>query len=127
MDSIVSDRFSAIHDLISEWEKRDPGLRDKDGFLEFLKTSGIGQFNVGNTEVWMRYYKMAKKEGVTVAEYLFEMRRELQSKKLSQVKEPDQGKPEKISVVDQEKRRELEEMDERLKTLDPARVKRMNE
>ena len=92
-----------------------------------MKTRDIGQFNVGNTEIWMRYYKMAKKAGVTVAEYLFEMRREMQSKQLSRERNPDQERPEKISVVDPEKRRELEEMDERLKTLDPARVKRMNE
>jgi len=127
LDSIVADRFSAIHDLITEWEKRDPGLRDKEGFLEFIKTQDIGQFNVGNTEIWMRYYKMAKKEGVTVAEYLFDMRRELQSKKLSKERDPDQEKPEKISVIDPEKRKELEEMDERLKTHDPARIKRLNE
>jgi len=127
LDSIVSDRFSAIHDLISEWEKRDPRLRDKEGFLGFMKTRDIGQFNVGDTEIWMRYYKMAKKEGVTVAEYLFDMRREVQSKKLSKERDPDQEKTEKISVIDPEKRRELEEMDERLKTHDPARIKRLNE
>ena len=127
MDSIVADRFSAIHDLISEWEKQDPRLGDKKGFLEFMKTRDIGQFNVGDTKIWMRYYKMAKKEGVTVAEYLFDMRKDFQSKKLSKERDPNQEKPEKISIVDPEKRKELEEMDERLKTHDPARIKRLNE
>jgi hypothetical protein len=59
-----------------------------------------------------------------VAELLFEKRRALLSKKTE--KGPTGTKSKEIFVIDEEQRRELEEMDERLKLTDPARVKRMN-
>jgi len=73
--ALVSDRFAAIHDEITERMKHDPRLNDKKGFLEHLKSCDVGQFNVGDTRRWMEYYRKAKKRGVTVAELLFEARK----------------------------------------------------
>ena len=72
---LVSDRFAAIHDEITEWMKHDSRLNDKKGFLEHLKSCDMDQFNVSDTRRWMEYYQKAKKRGVTVAELLFEARK----------------------------------------------------
>ena len=123
---IVSDRFAAIHDVISEWQKQDPRLNDEKGFLEYLKTRDIGQFNVGNTKRWLEYLREAKKRRVTVEEILFESRKKMLDKKLEYERDPSREIPEKVYIFDQEKLRELAEIDKRLKTYDPARVKRRN-
>jgi len=65
--AIVSDRFAAIHDVITEWQIQDPRLTDKEGFLQYLKTRDIGQFNVGDTKIWMKYLRDARKQKLTVA------------------------------------------------------------
>ena len=124
MCPIVSDRFTAIHDEITEWQKQDPHLRDKEGFLEYMSKRDIGQFNVGDTKRWMEYYREAKKRGVTVTELLFETRKKMLHMDHSYERDRSIEPMQKVFVVDQEQLHELEEIDERLKTYDPARVKR---
>lgn len=126
MCSVISDRFTAIHDEITEWQKRDSDLTDREGFLEYMKTRDIGQFNVGDTGRWMRYYREARKRGLTVIECLFESRRNMLAKDLSGKRVGSSEPTKRVFVVDEEKRQELEEINERLKSLDPARVKRKN-
>ncbi len=122
--ALVSDRFAAIHDEITEWMKQDPKLNDKKGFLEHLKSCDIGQFNVGDTGRWMEYYRKAKKRGITVTELLFETRKKMLDMNLSYERGSPGENEQRVFVVDEEQLRELEELDERLKTYDPARVKR---
>jgi hypothetical protein len=74
LSSIVSDRFTAIHDEITEWQKQDPQLSDKEGFLEYMSTRDIGQFNIGDTKRWMAHYRKAKKLRIAVTELLFRAR-----------------------------------------------------
>ena len=120
----VSDRFTAIHDEITEWQKQDPKLSDKESFLEYIGTRDIGQFNVGDTKRWMEHYKKAKKRGITVAELLFETRKKMLNVSLSYERGDPGENEQKLFVIDEEKHRELDQIDERLKTYDPARVKR---
>ena len=122
--ALVSDRFAAIHDEITEWTKQDPKLNDKKGFLEHLNSCDIGQFNVGDTRRWMEYYRKAKKRGVTVAELLFEARNKMLNMNLTYERDKTTEHTKKVFVLDEVKRHELEEIDERLKSYDPARVKR---
>jgi len=122
--ALVSDRFAAIHDEITEWMKHDPRLNDKKGFLEHLKSCDIGQFNVGDARRWMEYYREAKKRGVTVAELLFEARNKMLNVNLTYERDQTTEHTQKIFVLDEEELHELEEIDERLKSYDPARVKR---
>ena len=121
---IASDRFAAIHDVITEWQIQDPRLTDKEGFFQYLKTHDIGQFNVGDTKRWMEYLREAKKQKVTVAELLFESRRKMSGMKLTYRKDRSEEPEQRVFVVDEEKRHELDEIEERLKSYDPARVKR---
>ena len=121
---IVSDRFTAIHDEITEWQKQDPHLSDKEGFLEYMSNRDIGQFNVGDTKRWMEYYRKAKRRGITVTELLFETRKKMLDMNLSYERDGPRENEQRLFVVDEEQLRELEEIDERLKTYDPARVKR---
>jgi hypothetical protein len=121
--TVVSDRFAAIHDAITEWQKQDPGLIDKSGFLEYLKARDIGVFNVGDTKRWMEYLQEAMKEKITVAELLFESRKKMLLMDLIYKKGPKEDE-QRIFELDEEKRREMDEMSERLKTYDPARAKR---
>ena len=123
---IISDRFTAIHDEITFWQIRDPDLSDREGFLQYMKTRDIGQFNVGDTGRWMRYYREARKRGLTVIEYLFESRRNMLGKDLSGKRTGSSEPPQRVFIVDEAKRQELEEIDERLKSLDPARIRRKN-
>ena len=122
--ALVSDRFAAIHDEITEWMKHDPRLNDEKGFLEHLKSCDIGQFNVGDTGRWMEYYRKAKKRGVIVAELLFEARKKMLSMNLTYERDQTTEHTQKVFVLDEGERHELEEIDERLKSYDPARVKR---
>jgi hypothetical protein len=117
-------RLSVLLEKIDEWMEVDPDLEDKAGFLRHYEECNPGQFPVPYTETWIKYYKQAKKKGITVAELLFEKRRTLLSKRTE--KRPTGTKPKEIFVIDEEQRRELEEMDDRLKLTDPARVKRLN-
>ncbi len=121
---IVSDRFAAVHDEITEWQKKDPHLSDKEGFLEYISTRDIGQFNVGDTKRWMEHYRKAKKRGITVTELLFETRKKMLDMNLLYERGSPGDNEQRVFVVDEEQLRELEELDERLKTYDPARVKR---
>ena len=124
MCPIVSDRFAAVHDEITEWQIKDPHLSDKEGFLEYISTRDLGQFNVGDTRRWLEIYRKAKKQGITVTELLFETRKSMLDMNLSYERgSPGDNEP-KVFVVDEEQLHELEEIDERLKTYDPARVKR---
>ncbi len=66
----------------------------------------------------------AKKQRVTVAELVFESRRKMSGTNLTYRKDRSGETEQRVFVVDEEKRQELEELDERLKTYDPARVKR---
>ena len=124
MCPIVSDRFAAVHDEIIEWQKQDPHLSDKEGFLEYISKRDIGQFNVGDTKRWMEHYRKAKKRGITVTELLFETRKKMLDMNLSYERGSPGDNEQRVFVVDEEQLRELEELDERLKTYDPARVKR---
>lgn len=123
---MISDRFSEIHEKITKWQIHDPELKDKKGFLEYLKSCDIGQFNVGNVSVWMEYYKRAKKKGVSVAEIIFNFRREMLNKRLEVKRDSSKLIPERVFIVDEKKRKELEEMNKRLTKYDPARVKRQS-
>lgn len=123
-NAVVSGRFSAIHDAITEWQKHDASLRDKIGFLEYLKTCDISQFAVVDQKRWMEYYRKAERRSVTVADVLFDSRKARIDMKLVYERDPGRNDLDKVFVVDEEKRKELEEMDERLKSYDPARVKR---
>ena len=122
----MSKRFSAIHDVITEWQKQNPGFNDKKGFLEYLKTWDIGQFNVGDTKRWMEYRREAKNQRVTVVELLFESRKRMSKMDLTYRKDRSGEIEQRVFVLDEEKRHELEEIDERLKNYDPARIKRLN-
>ena len=72
----------------------------------------------------MEYYRKAKKRGVTVAELLFEARKKMLSLNLTYERDQANEPVQKVFVLDEEERHELEEIDERLKSYDPARVKR---
>jgi hypothetical protein len=117
-------RLSALLEKIDEWMEVDPDLEDKEGFLRHYEECNPGQFPVPYTKIWIKYYRQARKKGITVAELLFDKRRALMSKKTE--KGPTGSKSKEIFVIDEEQRRELEEMDERLKLTDPARLKRLN-
>jgi hypothetical protein len=116
MSSVISDRFSAIHDEITQWQKQDPKLNDKKGFIEYLKTCDIGQFNVGDAR--------AKKRRITVAELVFDSRKRMSQMGLTYKKDRSEGTEQRVFELDEEERHELDEIDKRLKTYDPARVKR---
>ena len=120
----AQDRVSVIHDAITEWQIQDAQLTDNIGFLEYLKNRDIGQFPVVNQKKWMEYLRTAQRQRITVAEMLFNYRRAMIGRKL--VYNRDSGKKDlnRIFVVNEEKRKELEEIDERMKSYDPARVKR---
>ena len=126
LSPVIADRFTAIHDEITEWQKKDPNLSDLEGFLEYIKTRDIGQFNVGDTRRWMKNYQEARKQGVSVTEFLFETRRKMVDKDLTYRRASASKHDQRVFVIDEEKRQELEEIDERLKSLDPARIKRKN-
>ena len=63
------------------------------------------------------------KKKITVAELLFESRKKMLLMDLIYKKGPKEDE-QRIFELDEEKRREMDEMSERLKTYDPARVKR---
>ncbi len=69
-----NDRLSFILSQIEEWKKQDTELRDKEGFLSFIKKCDLGQYPVVDTRVWMKYIKEAKKKRMTVKELVFEKR-----------------------------------------------------
>lgn len=121
-----TDRLSAILDAIDKWQKRDPELQDRGGFLRFMKSCDIGKHQVGDTKVWMGYYHEARRKRVSVAELLFEKKKEILSKKIVVEKDMSMPMEERIIVIDEEQRRELVEMSERLKRDDPARRRRLN-
>ena len=79
MGSLLQDRLSAILYYIEQWRDTDPNLEYKEGFLNYLTTCEIGYLNEGNTEVWINYYKEAKKKGVTIPELLFEKQKRIHS------------------------------------------------
>ena len=124
MSSVISDRFSAIHDEITQWQKQDPKLNDKKGFIEYLKTCDIGQFNVGDTKIWMKYLREAKKRRITVAALVFESRKRMSKMGLTYKKDRSEETEQRVFELDEAERHELDEIDKRLKTYDPARVKR---
>ena len=68
----MSDRFADTHDVITEWQKQDPRLEDREGFLQYLTSRDIAQFNVGDRKRSMKYLREARKQKITVAELLFE-------------------------------------------------------
>jgi len=103
--------------------KHDPKLNDRKGFLEHLNSCDIGQFNVGDARRWMEYYRKAKKRGVTVTEFLFEARKKMLNMNPTYERDQTTEHTQKVFVLDEGKRHELEEIDERLKSYDPARVK----
>jgi len=74
----------------------------------------------------MEHYRKAKKRGMTVTELLFETRKKMLSMNLSYERGSAGDYEQRVFVVDEEQLRELEELDERLKTYDPARIKRKN-
>ncbi len=123
---MLKDKLSVILHALDEWEKRDPHFQDKEGFLQFLRSIDLGSFNVGDTDVWMKYYREAKKSRISIPELLFAKKRELMSRGTSDVVPERSPLPERVFVIDEEKRNELSEMDERLKRDDPARRKRLN-
>lgn len=61
---------------------------------------------------------------VAVTELLFETRKKMLHMDLSYERDRSIEPEQKVFVVDQEQLHELEEIDERLKTYDPARQKR---
>ena len=109
--------------IIEIWRKQDPKLSNKSGFLKFLGEQDLGLFNVGDTKVWLNYYHEAKKKRMTVAELLFEKQRKTLKLDISLPKKKKE--PIEIFVIDEDKRKELNELDERLKLIDPARVKKI--
>ena len=109
MCPIVSDRFEAVHDEITKWQKKDPHLSDKEGFLEYISTRDIGQFNVGDMRRWMEHYRKAKKRGITVTELLFETRKSMLDMNLSYERGSPGDNEQRVFVVDEEHLRELEE------------------
>jgi hypothetical protein len=112
--------------VITEWQKQDPWLNDRKGFLEYLRAGDIGQFNVGDTKIWMKYLREARKQGSTVTKLLFDSRKRMSKMDLTYKKDRSGETEQRVFVVDEEKRQELDELDERLKTYDPVRVKRRN-
>lgn len=120
MGILLQDRLSAILFYIEQWRDTDPNLECKEGFLNYLTTCEIGYFNVGNTKVWMNYHKEAKKQGVTIPELLFEKQRRILSLQPRAEKKPIEKR---IFVLNQEPKKELIEMEERLKVQDPLRRK----
>jgi hypothetical protein len=122
MGSLLQDRLSAILFYIEQWRDSDPNLEHKDGFLNYLTTCDIGQFNEGNTQIWMNYQKEAKKKGVTIPEILFEKQRLILSLEPRSDKKPIE---ERVFVLSQESKNDLAEMEERLKLQDPLRRKQV--
>lgn len=117
-------RISAIHHHINVWQKNDPMLKDSKGFVDYLKTCDIGCHRVLDTEKWFKYLKESRKRKITVTEVIFCHRSSLVGKELSIEKNGERPLPHEVYVVDLDKRRELEEISERLKRDDPARRKR---
>jgi hypothetical protein len=122
MGSLLEDRMSAILYYIEQWRVNDPQLENKIGFLKYLTTCDLGCFNVGNTKVWMNYLKEAKKQGIGVAELLFEKQRKIQSISSKREKKPIEKR---IFILNEDSRKEMEEIDERLKLQDPLRRKQL--
>jgi hypothetical protein len=117
------DRLEYILHIIETWRHRDPELEDKEGFLENLRTYEIGILGVGNAEIWIQYYKDAKRKGFTVAELLFEKAKE----GLKTMAKRESDKPVKrveIDVVLGEKLLELKEMAERRRTHAKQRIRK---
>jgi hypothetical protein len=54
---IVSYRFTAIQEEITEWQKQDPQLSNKESVLEYMNTRDIGEFNIADTKKWMTFYR----------------------------------------------------------------------
>lgn len=124
MASEETGRISAIHHHISLWQVKDHNLEDVKGFLEYLKTCDIGCYPVQDTAKWMSLLQEARKLRISVAKLIFMRRKFLVGKEISIEKGKDRSPPENVFVVDEEQRRELEEIGERLKRDDPARRKR---
>jgi hypothetical protein len=74
----------------------------------------------------MKCYKDAKKQGLSVAEHIFESRKRLLNVKLHYEKDNSGEQTPRIFVIDEEKTQLIKELEERLKTYDPARIKRQN-
>lgn len=108
----------------AQWQRQDPHLNDKEGFLRYMSKRDIGQFNVGDTKRWMEYYREAKKRGITVTEFLFETRKKMLNMDLSYERDRSLEHVQRVFVINEDQLHELEEIDERLKTYDPARQKR---
>ena len=88
MGKLLQDRFSAILHFIEKWQENDPKLERKEEFLSFIKTCDLGYFNVGDTRVWMNYYKKAKKNKISIAELLFERKKKILNTKKREDKNP---------------------------------------
>jgi len=117
-------RIEAIHNHVSQWQLKDPKLENIGGFLEYLKACDIGSYPVQDTARWLSLLQEAKKLRVGVAELIFMRRRNLFGKEISIEKSKDRSPPDNMFVVNEDQRRELEEIGERLKRDDPARRKR---
>jgi hypothetical protein len=113
--SVQHDRLTFIIHIIDEWAKKDPQLKDKQGFMEYLETQEIGKYKVENADVWLTYYKEARKRRISIAELLFHKVREgRKSNSREESERPMKVLP--IDVVPEEKMKELKKMTSRLKS-----------
>lgn len=118
------DRLTAIHNLITEWQGRDPGLEDKAGCLDYIGFCSIGQYSVNDVELWLKYRQVAREKRVSIAEIVFDMRRDLAGKEVRIVKDPSRPLPDNVLVIDLDAQKELREISERMKRHDPERTRR---
>jgi len=116
-------RLSVIYQHLDFWGTNDPTYNDKQGFLAYLGNCNLGFYEVKDTQKWLRLRKEARKSNSSVSEVLFDHWQGLAGKKVSISKDPDRSLPAQVDVISLDKKKELEEITQRLKNADPARKK----
>ena len=125
MDQEELGRLSVIYQLLDFWRTHDPTYRDKQGFLAYLQNCDFGCYEVKDTQKWLKLRKEARKSNSSVSEILFVHWQSMAGKKVSFSRDSDRPPPAQIDVVDGDKKKELEDITQRLKNADPARKKRL--
>jgi len=123
MDQEEYGRLSVIYQHLDFWKTKDPNYQDKIGFISYLRNCDLGCYQVKDTEKWLKLRREARQKNCTIPEILFDHWSSLIDKTVSYSVEHERS-PTEIAVVGLEKKRELEEITERLKKADPARRKK---
>ena len=123
MDQEEYGRLSVIYQHLDYWKTRDPEYLDKIGFISYLRNCDLGCYPVNDKGKWLKLRREARQKKCTIPEILFDHWSNLADKQVSVSMDPDRPQHAKIDIVPLEKKRELEEITERLKKADPARKK----